>query len=143
MNKLILALALAPALFTTGALAQTVSEDVTKELWCGTALVVAFGNAPSDATSEQLAQAQTYIDAGNGMIDEATQKHLDAGFTEEQLTKVKTDLVAEITPIVTGDGSNAKYSFEDCAALLPSGASSAPADTSSAPAEASSSSSAM
>ena len=119
MNKLILALAIAPALMTTGAFAQTVSDDVTKELWCGTALVVAFGAAPSDATAEQLAMAKTYLDGGNHLIDEATQKHLDAGFTEEQVTKVKTDLVAEITPVVTGDGSGAKYSFEDCAALVP------------------------
>ena len=119
MNKLILALAIAPALMTTGAFAQTVSEDVTKELWCGTALVVAFGAAPSDATPEQLAMAKTYIDGGNSLIDEATQKHLDAGFTEEQVTKVKTDLVAEITPVVTGDGSGAKYTFEECIALLP------------------------
>ena len=110
---------IAPALMTTGAFAQTVSEDVTKELWCGTALVVAFGAAPSDATAEQLAMAKTYIDGGNHLIDEATQKHLDAGFTEEQVTKVKTDLVAEITPVVTGDGSGAKYTFEECVGLLP------------------------
>jgi hypothetical protein len=132
MNRLIFALALAPALLTTGAFAQTVSADVTKELWCGTALVVAFSNPPSDATSEQLAQAQTFIDGGNMLLSEATQKHLDAGFTEEQVTKLKSDLVAEITPIVsgTGDPSKAKYTFDDCAAMLPApaGASSAPAN---------------
>jgi len=115
MNKLILALGLMPALLTTGAFAApTVADDVTKEMWCGTAFVVAFGNAPSDATSEQMSQAQVYIDQGNKFIDDATQKHLDAGFTEEQVTKIKTDLVAEVTPVVTGDGTNAKYTFEDC-----------------------------
>lgn len=136
MNKLILALALTPVLFTTGAFAQTVSEDVTKQLWCGTALVVAFSSPPPDVTSEQMAQAQTYIDGGNKLVDDATQKHLDAGFTEEQITTLKSGLVAEITPIVsgTGDPSKAKYTFDDCVALLP-----APAATSSAPADASSS----
>jgi hypothetical protein len=120
MNKLILALGLMPALLTTGAFAApTVADDVTKEMWCGTAFVVAFGNAPSDATSEQMSQAQVYIDQGNKFIDDATQKHLDAGFTEEQVTKIKTDLVAEVTPVVTGDGTNAKYTFEDCTALMP------------------------
>ena len=38
MNRLIFALALTPALFVTGAFAQTVRDDVTKQLWCGTAL---------------------------------------------------------------------------------------------------------
>ena len=134
MNKLILALALMPALITTGALAQTVPEDVTKQLWCGTALVVAFSNPPPDVTKEQMAQAQVYIDGGNKLVDEAGQKHLDAGFTEEQLTTLKSGLVAEITPIVsgTGDPSKAKYTFDDCVSLLP-----APADTS-APASSSS-----
>ncbi len=119
MNKLILALGLVPALFTTAAFAQTAPDDAQKAMWCGTAFVAAFKAAPSDATSEQLSQAQTYIDAGNKMIDDATQKYLNAGFTEEQVTKVKTDLVAEITPVVTGDGSGAKYTFEECIALLP------------------------
>ncbi|MBI4923915.1 MAG: hypothetical protein HY834_19450 [Devosia nanyangense] len=131
MNRLILALALVPALVTTGAMAQTVSDDVTKALWCGTALTIAFSNAPPDATPEQLAEAKIYIDGGNVLIDQSGQAHLDAGFTAEQLTTIKADLVTEITPIVTGEGdpSTAKFTFEDCVALLPAPA--APADTSS------------
>ncbi len=140
MNKLILALALAPALLTSAVQAQTVAEDVSKQLWCGTALVVAFSNPPADVTKEQLAEAQVYIDGGNKLLDDAGQKHLDAGFTEEQLTTLKSGLVAEITPIVsgTGDPSKAKYTFDDCVSLLPAPAgASAPADTS-APASSSS-----
>jgi hypothetical protein len=140
MNKLILALALAPALLTTAVQAQTVAEDVSKQLWCGTALVVAFSNPPADVTKEQLAEAQVYIDGGNKLVDDAGQKHLDAGFTEEQLTTLKSGLVAEITPIVsgTGDPSKAKYTFDDCVSLLPAPAGApAPADTS-APASSSS-----
>ena len=140
MNKLILALALAPALLTSAVQAQTVAEDVSKQLWCGTALVVAFSNPPADVTKEQLAEAQIYIDGGNKLVDDAGQKHLDAGFTEEQLTTLKSGLVAEITPIVsgTGDPSKAKYTFDDCVSLLPAPAgASAPADTS-APASSSS-----
>jgi hypothetical protein len=135
MNKLILALALAPALLTTAVQAQTVAEDVSKQLWCGTALVVAFSNPPADVTKEQLAEAQVYIDGGNKLVDDAGQKHLDAGFTEEQLTTLKSGLVAEITPIVsgTGDPSKAKYTFDDCVSLLPAPAGApAPASSSSA-----------
>ena len=140
MNKLILALALAPALLTSAVQAQTVAEDVSKQLWCGTALVVAFSNPPADVTKEQLAEAQVYIDGGNKLLDDAGQKHLDAGFTEEQLTTLKSGLVAEITPIVsgTGDPSKAKYTFDDGVSLLPAPAgASAPADPS-APASSSS-----
>ena len=119
MNRLILAVALVPALFSTAAMAQTVSTDVTKALWCGTALTVAFSNPPPEATSEQLSEAQVYIDGGNMLIEQATQAHLDAGFTEEQVTTIKSDLVTKVTEQVTGDGSNADYAFEDCVALLP------------------------
>ena len=135
MNKLILALALAPALLTTAVQAQTVSEVVSKQLWCGTALVVAFSNPPADVTKEQLAEAQVYIDGGNKLLDDAGQKHLDAGFTEEQLMTLKSGLVAEITPIVSGAGdpSKAKYTFDDCVSLLPAPAGApAPASSSSA-----------
>ena len=70
MNRLILALALTPALFTTGAFAQTVSDDVAKTLWCGEALVVAFSSRPyRGVPSEQLAQAQGFIDGANKLID--------------------------------------------------------------------------
>src|SRR3569833_2778651 len=138
MNKLILALAITPALFTTGAFAQTVSDDVAKQLWCGEALVVAFSNPPSGVPSEQLTQAPGFIDSGNKLIDEASQKYLDAGFTEEALNKFKTDLVTEVTAVVTGNGANAKYTFDECNALLTG----APAPASSSEAAPASSSSA-
>ena len=105
MNRFILTLAFAPALVSTGAFAQTVSDDVSKQLWCGEALVAAFSNPPPGVPSEQLTQAQVFIDGGNRLIDDAGQKYLDAGFTEEQLTKVKTDLVTEVTAVVTGSGA--------------------------------------
>src|SRR5690242_14926839 len=78
MNRLILALAFTPALFSTAALAQTVPDDVAKELWCGSAFVAAFSNPPPGVPSEQLALAQNYIDQGNKMIDDAGQKYLNA-----------------------------------------------------------------
>jgi hypothetical protein len=119
MNRLILALALTPALLPASAFAQTVGEDVSRQLWCGSAFVAAFGSPPPGVPADQLALAQQYIDQGNGLIDEAGQKYLNAGFTEEQLTKVKADMVTEVTAAVTGDGSTARYSFEECRALLP------------------------
>jgi hypothetical protein len=119
MNRLFLALALTPALFATGALAQSVGDDVTKEMWCGSALIIAFSNPPEGVSPEQLAQAKIYIDGGNKLVADATQKHLDAGFTEEQVTKIKADLVTEVTAAVSGDGTDAKYTFDQCAALVP------------------------
>jgi hypothetical protein len=118
MNRLILALALTPALLTSGAFAQSVSDDVSKQLWCGTAFVVAFSNPPEGVTPEQLAEAKTYIDSGNGLIDKATQAHLDAGFTEEQVTTLKTDLVTKVTDQITNSPDKADYKFEDCVALI-------------------------
>ena len=142
MNRLIFALALAPALLTTAALAQTAPEDAAKLLWCGSAFVAAFSSPPPGVPSEQLALAQQYIDQGNGMIDSAGQKYLNAGFTEEQLTKVKADLVTEVTAAVSGQGGAAKYTFEECKALMPNAPSEVPTadpSASAAPGDASSS----
>lgn len=119
MNRLILALALTPALLTTGVFAQSVSEDVTRQLWCGTAFTVVFGTLPDTVTDEQRAESKVYSDAGAALIAEATQAHLDAGFTQEAVDKIKADLVPAVTTQVGGDGSSAQFSFEDCAALIP------------------------
>jgi hypothetical protein len=118
--------AAASLLLVSAAHAQSVSDDVTKQLWCGTAFVVAYGSVPSDADPALLADVKTYTDAGNGLIDQATQAHLDAGFTQEAVDKIKADLVAEITPIVVdgGDASKAKFTFEECLAILPGASSS-------------------
>jgi hypothetical protein len=124
MNRLILALALTPALITTGALAQTVGEDVSKQMWCGSAFVAAFSNPPPGVPDDQLALAKVYLDQGTQRIGDSGQKYLNAGFTEEQLTKVKADTVTEVTAAVSGNGGDAKYTFDECKALMPN----APAD---------------
>jgi hypothetical protein len=119
MNRLIIALALTPALFVTGASAQSVTDDVTKQLWCGTALSVAFATPPDGLTAEQATEAQGFLDGGTGLLETATKAHLDAGFTEEAVNKLKADLVAEVTPVVTGEVQEAKFTFEECIAILP------------------------
>ena len=119
MNRLIAAAAILPALFATGALAQTVTDEVTKQLWCGTAMMVAFSNPPPGLTDEQLAEAQAYVQAGTELLAIAVQGHLDAGFTQEAADKAKADMVPVVTEQVTGDGSNAQFTFEECLAILP------------------------
>ena len=119
MNRFILALALTRELCVTGAFAQTVTDDVTKQLWCGTALVAAFGAPPPELTPEQAAEAKGYYDGGLVLLDLATQAHLDAGFTQEAVDQLKIDLVAEVTPVVSGEVQEAAYSFEDCLAIIP------------------------
>jgi hypothetical protein len=119
MKRLIAAAAILPALFATGAYAQSVTEDVTMQLWCGTAMVVAFSNPPPGLTDEQLAEAQGYLDAGTELIEIAIQAHLDAGFTQEAADKIKADIVPVVTEQVAGDGSNADHTFEECLAILP------------------------
>ena len=117
MNRLILALALTPVLFATGAQAQTVSEDVSKQLWCGEAFSVYLTGQVSAAPAEQQASIQAFIDGSNKLIDQATQAYLNAGFTEEQVDKIKADLVTEVTAVVTS-GAAGKYTPNDCQALI-------------------------
>jgi len=129
MNKLTLALALVPALMSTSAFAQTVDDATTKQLWCGTALTIYYSNPPEGATADDMAKAKVFLAGTGAMVDEATQKYLNAGFTEEQVTKVKADLTTELTKLVTGkDETGAAvsapsttpppYSFDDCITLL-------------------------
>jgi hypothetical protein len=119
MNRLIAAIALTSALITTGAYAQTVSDDVTKQLWCGTALITAFANPPEGLPEAQLAEAKGFYDGGVALIAAAEQAHLDAGFTQEAVDKVKADLVLEVTPVVSGQVQEAAFTFDECIAILP------------------------
>ena len=132
MKRLIAAAAILPALIATAASAQTVTDEVNMQLWCGTAMVVAFSNPPPGLTDEQLAEAQGYVDAGTMRVESAVQAHLDAGFTQEAADKIKADIVPVVTGQVMGDGSNAEHTFEECLAILPGQNQGAgPADTSS------------
>jgi hypothetical protein len=117
MNRLIFALALAPALIATGARAQTVSDDVAKELWCGVAWQVYYTGIPS-VPPDQQPMLDAYLKASSGLVDKGAQGYLDGGYTEEALTKIKADLVIEVTPVVTGKTPNGKYSQDDCGKLL-------------------------
>jgi hypothetical protein len=129
MKRLIAAAVLTSALLATGAQAQTVTDEVTMQLWCGTAMVVAFSNAPPEATPDQLAEAKRYVDAGNALIEIAIKAHLDAGFTQEAVDKTKADLLPAVTAQVTG-AAEAQFTFEQCLAILPGQESSAESSSS-------------
>src|ERR1700712_3461121 len=100
MNKLTLALALVATLCSTSAFAQTADDATNKELWCGTALTIYYSNPPATVSADDLAKAKTFLAATNAMVDEATQKYLNSGFTEEQVTKLKADLTSQLTVLV-------------------------------------------
>jgi hypothetical protein len=148
MHRLALAFALVPALLTTSVHAQTVSEDVTKQLWCAEAFSVLFNAQASMISSDEKPTYDAYVAAAQQLLDAATQAYLNAGFTEEQVTKVKSDLVTEVTPVVTSQSQTGKYSPDQCNPLLqsylklPSSSEEAPASTSSSAADQGSSSSA-
>lgn len=117
MHRLTLVLAIVPALVATGARAQSVSDDVAKQLWCGEAFVTLYAAQKSQVTPDVQSTYDAYVAAANALLDKGTQGYLDAGYTEEQVDKLKTDLVTEVTPVVTGQASG-KYSETDCEALI-------------------------
>lgn len=148
MKKLALALALAPVLLATGAKAQTVSDDVAKTLWCAEAFTVLFESQKAQVPPDQMAEFNAYVDGTKAMEAKAVADYLAGGFTQDQVDKLKTDLVTEVTPVVT-TGAKGKFGPDDCNPLLapfvtlPSSSEAAPADASSAPAPAPSASSAQ
>lgn len=145
MNRLIFALALVPAFLATGAQAQTVGEDVSKQLWCGQALSYLYGSISSVPPDQQPMLDAVLVGVGK-MVDAAAQSYLDAGFTEEAVTKIKADLTTEVTAVISQQAQG-KYGQDECMALMrpfvvlpaePSSAPSAPdASSASAPAESS------
>ena len=115
MKSLLAALALTPLLIATGAYAQTVSEDVSKQLWCGTAFVIFFGERKPEDVSD--ADAKAYVDSANALLEVAVKAYLDAGFTQEQIDKIREELGPKVrTEITTGP---AQYAPEDCIAIMP------------------------
>ena len=131
------AFALAPLALVTSAYAQTAPDDVIKTLWCGEAFAVLNESEKSQVTPDIQADYDAFVAASAKLIAKGTQGYLDAGFTEEQVTKVKADLVAEVTPIVTGNGQQTgRFSSDDCNPVLhavlvlpPSSAAPAPASS--------------
>jgi hypothetical protein len=127
MKSLFAALALTPLLIATGAQAQTVSDDVNKQLWCATAFVLFFSEMKPDDVSDEDAKA--YVDSANGLLEIAIKAHLDAGFTQEQIDALRVELEPRVrVEITTGP---AQYAPEDCIAIMPPPEAPAPSDTSS------------
>lgn len=118
MHRLALAFALVPVLLSTTAQAQTVSDDVAKQLWCAEAFTVLFKAQASMISSEEQPIFDAYVAAAGELLDAATQAYLDAGFTEEQVSKVKADLVTEVTPVVTSQNQTGKFTPDQCNPLL-------------------------
>jgi hypothetical protein len=118
MHRLALAFALVPALLSTSVQAQTVSEDVSKQLWCAEAFTVLFQAQASMISSEEKPIFDAYVSAAQQLLDAATQAYLNSGFTEEQVSKVKADLVTEVTPVVTSQNQTGKYTPDQCNPLL-------------------------
>jgi hypothetical protein len=129
MKFLLAATAAIAPLLATGAFAQSVSDEVNKQLWCGTAFIAYF-----DGATELDAEMQAIHDGAVALVDSATAAHIEAGYSAEQTDKIKADLVVAITQQFT-DGTTA-HSPEECLTLLPPPpAAEAPADTPSSEAQ--------
>ena len=116
MKRILAALALTPLLFTTGPLAQSVSDEVNRQLWCGTALVIFFSAQAPEATAEQLAEAQVKVDGGSALLGAAIQAHLDAGFAQEQIDAIRADLEPNVREQLAS--GTTPYTADECIALM-------------------------
>src|SRR5690606_195218 len=97
MNKLA---SLVPALllYTLPALAQSVPEPASRDLWCGIALGVVSVELPVDATEETRAMVQRFAAGSDMLIGRAAAAHLEAGYSEERFAAhlaAEQDRVAE------------------------------------------------
>lgn len=140
MKRLLVLPAAVLALAAGPAAAQTPPEGAYRDLWCGLAFGIAMKSAPftdedvaaaraagDAATEEQLQlieQADVrdqFMEGGAMLVDKATASYKQAGFTDEAFATVQTDLSPKVETQITGTGSDAEFTFEECAALLPGG----------------------
>jgi hypothetical protein len=114
-----LILTLIPALLlSTAAISQEVAEESAKDLWCGLAFGIISAEAPTDVSAEQQALIQQYADGGLMLVDRAKTAHLASGYTEESFATHLETLTADVNTQVHAPGNTAKYSFEECSALI-------------------------
>lgn len=112
-------LVLVPALLlSTAVLAQQVPEDSARDLWCGVAFGIVSADAPTDITVEQQAIIQQFADGGKALVEKARAVHLENGYTEESFATYMTTLTEDVTRQVNASDNSARYSFEECSALL-------------------------
>lgn len=105
----------------SAALAQEVPQQAQMDLWCGTALKLMAGEAPADAAAENLAEAKSYADGGQRLVDRAIPIYLESGYTDAALKSVLARLEADVDRAINGTGNameDADYSFQDCSALI-------------------------
>lgn len=117
MKRLLAASALTSFLLVPGAFAQTVTDEVDMQLWCGTAMVAFFTNAPPDLSPEEQQEADGYIANGNDLLELAAAAHLEAGFTQAAFDAKKAEYTISVVAEI--EGGTATHSFEDCLALVP------------------------
>ncbi|HEY4199444.1 MAG TPA: hypothetical protein VGM83_02695 [Devosiaceae bacterium] len=91
---------------------EGVSDEADKALWCGHAFT--FVSAQAKAAGDE-ASATAMSKNGADLIDKGSKLLTD--FTPEKLTALKADYSTRIQTELAGDGSNARFSYNDCVAL--------------------------
>ena len=117
MHRLAFVLPLVFALLATGAHAQTVGEDTVKALWCAETFTIVFNNERPTIDPANRDIFDAFVAANAKLLDSGTQGYLDAGYTEEQVTKIKADLVTEVSKIIFNQQAG-RFKPTDCNPLL-------------------------
>jgi len=123
MKRRLAALALLPALMSAiaapgSARAQPVPELASKQLWCGTALVLLFSDLlAGDLSEPERAEAEAFIADGGALIEIAVAGHAEAGLTPAAIATLRGNL--EATVLTQIQSETAPYGPAECMALLP------------------------
>jgi hypothetical protein len=100
--------------------AQEMPETVHRDLWCGLALTLLAEDAPADATDEQRALAARFAEGGTMLTDRARAALLETGLSDDALDRRTEQMREAVADAVNRATAEPAYSFEECAALLPS-----------------------
>lgn len=108
-----------PPANTTAAAPEGVSPEADKLLWCGQAFTYVSAQATAMGDSEMATQL---TNLGADLTAQGSALQTQTGFTQEQLDSAIAAYQAQIAVELQGDGSGAKYTYDECVALPPTGA---------------------
>ena len=96
---------------------EGVSDEIDKTLWCGHAFTEVSAQAKAGGDENTANQMGPL---GAQLIDKGSADLKTGGIEETRITEIKTAYVEQVTKELQGTGENAKFTFQDCVALVQS-----------------------
>lgn len=94
---------------------EGVSDEIDKMLWCGHAFSEVSAQAKASGDENTASQMGPL---GAQLIDQGSSALTEGGIDATRLAEIKVAYAQQINSELQGAGANAKFTFQDCVALV-------------------------